>query len=251
MLDALNVGMLCMGRKSEAVIRQGVMDFVSRYGLLGLMTALPTTPHFMDYKAVYLPKNRFLTAESMRTEDFLKLFFPFDALDAVKKGIESGWNINQDRAMIALAMTFSDQPMAMNRNFQQEYGERYDWVVAQFKSLFHISQYAGCARIFLPGEDALTMAYFVYSEEKRQSMAEKGGCRRRVERYETGSKDWAFTLVTSVFYYMDYDRLDEAARNVYRMGMAAFGGIAPTTTLPCWISLPLCGISIRCCWASR
>ncbi len=35
-------------------------------------------------------------------------------------------------------------------------------------------------------------------------------------------------LVTSVFYYMDYDRLDEAARNAYRMGMAAFGGIAPT-----------------------
>ncbi len=172
-LDALNVGMLCMGRKSEAVIRQGVMDFVSRYGLLGLMTALPTTPHFMDYEAVYLPKNRFLTAESMRTKDFLKLFFPFDALDVVKKGIESGWNVNQDRAMIALAMTFSDQPMAMNMSFQREYGERYDWVVAQFK-------------------------------------------------------DWAFTLVTSIFYYMDYDRLDEAARNAYRMGMAAFGGIAPT-----------------------
>ncbi len=57
----------------------------------------------------------------------------FDALDVVKKRIESGWNINRDRAMIALAMTFSDQPMAMNRNFQREYGERYDWVVAQFK----------------------------------------------------------------------------------------------------------------------
>ena len=28
-------------------------------GLLGLMTALPTTPSFMDYEAVYLPKNRF------------------------------------------------------------------------------------------------------------------------------------------------------------------------------------------------
>ncbi len=65
----------------------------------------------------------------------MKLFFPFDALDVVKKGIESGWNINRDRAMIALAMTFSDQPMAMNRNFRREYGERYDWVAAQFKDL--------------------------------------------------------------------------------------------------------------------
>ena len=28
-----------------------VMEFVTRYGLLGLMTALPTTPSFMDYEA--------------------------------------------------------------------------------------------------------------------------------------------------------------------------------------------------------
>ena len=39
-LDALNVGLLSMGRKSEKVIRQGVMDFVHKYGLLGFMTAL-------------------------------------------------------------------------------------------------------------------------------------------------------------------------------------------------------------------
>lgn len=58
-VDALNVGMLCMGRKSEAVIEQAVLEFVHQYGLLGLMTALPTTPSFMDYEAVYLPKNRF------------------------------------------------------------------------------------------------------------------------------------------------------------------------------------------------
>ena len=41
------------------------MEFVTRYGLLGLMTALPTTPTFMDYEAVYLPKNHFIREESM------------------------------------------------------------------------------------------------------------------------------------------------------------------------------------------
>ena len=56
MLDALNVGMLMMGRKPEAEVEKAVMEFVTRYGLLGLMTALPTTPTFMDYEAVYLPK---------------------------------------------------------------------------------------------------------------------------------------------------------------------------------------------------
>jgi len=41
-------------------------------------------------------------------------------------------------------------------------------------------------------------------------------------------KDWAFTFISSEFYYNDYDRLDETERNLYRKGMAAFGGIAPT-----------------------
>ena len=46
-LDALNVGMLMMGRKPEAEVEKAVMEFITRYGLLGLMTALPTTPSFM------------------------------------------------------------------------------------------------------------------------------------------------------------------------------------------------------------
>ena len=83
-LDALNVGMLMMGRKPEAEVEKAVMEFVTRYGLLGLMTALPTTPSFMDYEAVYLPKNHFIKAESMETEDYLTLFYPFDHLDVVK-----------------------------------------------------------------------------------------------------------------------------------------------------------------------
>lgn len=86
MLDALNVGMLLMGRKAEAEVEKAVMEFVTRYGLLGLMTALPTTPTFMEYKAVYLPKNHFIKEESMGTDEYLSLFYPFDKLDLVKKG---------------------------------------------------------------------------------------------------------------------------------------------------------------------
>ena len=67
-LDALNVGMLMMGCKPEAEVEKAVMEFITRYGLLGLMTALPTTPAFMDYEAVYLPKNHFLKEESMDTD---------------------------------------------------------------------------------------------------------------------------------------------------------------------------------------
>ena len=172
-LDALNVGMLMMNRRPEAEVQKAILEFAAHYGLLGLMTALPTTPSFMDYEAVYLPKNHFIKEESMETEDYLVLFYPFDSLDVVKKGVESNWTISGDRTMIALAMTFCHEPTAKSMSFQREYAEPYDWVAQQFK-------------------------------------------------------DWAFTLVTSVLYYEDYGSTDEETRNLYRKGMAAFGGIAPT-----------------------
>ena len=43
------------------------------------LTALPTTPCFMDYEAVYLPKNHFIKSESMKADEYTALFFPFFA----------------------------------------------------------------------------------------------------------------------------------------------------------------------------
>lgn len=51
------------------------------------------------------------------------------------------------------------------------------------------------------------------------------------ERYDWLVKeftDWAFTFMTSFLYYMDYDTIDEQTRSLYRQGISAFGGIAPT-----------------------
>lgn len=132
-LDALNVGLLMMKQKDDAEVEQAVLDFVSRYGLLGLMTALPTTPTFMDYEAVYLPKNNFIKAETLSTEDYIANFFPVEQPDFKKRGIESAWGVAGDKNMLATAMTFSDKPLAMNMSFQREYAERYDWLLTQFK----------------------------------------------------------------------------------------------------------------------
>ena len=44
----------------------------------------------------------------------------------------------------------------------------------------------------------------------------------------TQFKDWAFSFVSSYLYYEDYDKNDEMTRDLYRQGIAAFGGIAPT-----------------------
>ena len=131
-LDAIDIGRMGMARKPDTEIQTAIRQFAVKYGLFGLMTALPTTPDFMEYKAVYLPKNHFIKAETMSTEKYLELFFPFDKLDVIKHGIESMWNIENDRVMMALAMTMTDKPMAVNMSFQREYAERYDWMKQQF-----------------------------------------------------------------------------------------------------------------------
>ena len=160
------------------------------------MTALPTTPSFMDYEAVYLPKNHFIKAESMETEDYLALFYPFDQLDLVKKGIESSWSVSGDRTMVALTMTFADEPMAKTMSFQREYAEAYDWVAQQFK-------------------------------------------------------DWAFTLITSILYYNDYDLIDEDTRTCTARVWRPSAALRLPIILNYCISRLSIGTSIRCCWASR
>ena len=132
-LDALYIGRLGMKQEQDDTeIQAEIKVFAEKYGLFGLMTALPTTPSFMDYEAVYLPKNRFIKKETMSTEEYLALFFPFDKLDVVKRSVESLWNIEGDNMMMALAMTMSDRPMAVNMSFQRQYAESYEWMKQVF-----------------------------------------------------------------------------------------------------------------------
>ena len=135
-VDALNVGRLAMRQGGEKKLQQAVMEFVTKNGLLGFMTALPTTPDFIDYDAVYLPKNHFIKEETLSTQDYLSYFFPFHKPDIYKDKISAQWNINSgqdDFDMFRLAQTFSNEPMAMNMSLQRIYAERYDWLVTQFR----------------------------------------------------------------------------------------------------------------------
>ena len=56
-LKAVNLGLICMDKNNtQEQLQNAIMDFVTDYGLLGFMTALPTTPDFITYHAVYLLK---------------------------------------------------------------------------------------------------------------------------------------------------------------------------------------------------
>jgi len=175
-IEALNTGRLAMKRGSEEKLKKAVLEFVTKYGLLGFMTALPTTADFVDYDAVYLPKNHFIKKETLTTQDYLAYYFPFNQPDIYKDKTKAQWNIGgstDDRTMLALAATFANGPMAVGMSLQRIYAERFDWLVTQFR-------------------------------------------------------DWAFMLVSSFLFYEDIDEIDDFTRDLYRKGISAFGGKAPT-----------------------
>ena len=172
-LAALNVGILCMNEDTDKEeLRNGIFSFVEKYGLLGFMTALPTTPDFITYESVYLPKNHYIKKETLSTQEFHYYFFPFEAIDFVKKRLESSWSVT-DTKMGALILAMKHLPQAVLMSFQKEYAEQFDWLVRAFSDL-------------------------------------------------------AFTFFSSFLYYQDTDTLDEEQKDLYRKGMAAFGGVAPT-----------------------
>lgn len=69
----------------------------------------------------------------MDTQKYLSYFFPFEKPDFFKNGKDSLWNINGDRTMISLAMTFRKEPEAQVMCFMRNYAERYDWLEQTFQ----------------------------------------------------------------------------------------------------------------------
>jgi hypothetical protein len=187
-VDALNVGRLAMKESGEKPLRDAVLGFVTQYGLLGFMTALPTTADFVGYDAVYLPKNHFIREETMTTQEYLAIYFPFGKPDFYKDERTAQWRVSggaqDDRDTMALAMTFGNEPMALNMSLQRDYAERYEWIVTQ-------------------------------------------------------CKDLAYTLASSALYYEDRDTVDESTIDLYRQGIAAFGGIVPTYHISLYSDKPV------------
>ena len=135
-LEALNVGRLFFGDKAPESVREAaLLQFVHHYGLLGFITALPTTPKFMLYEKVYLPKNHFIREEALETQAYLDYFYPFQKLNIRKHKTEFIWEVEGDTDAMALAMTFASDPDAMSMSFQKEYAEPLDWIITALKDM--------------------------------------------------------------------------------------------------------------------
>ena len=132
-LDAVNVGRLCMSREAaEGEKHEAIREFALKYGLLGIMTALPTTPRFLKYENVFFPVNHFIREESMPVISYMDEFFPFKKLDIRKKGPEYNWDIEGGKEVVLLGMLRDGRPDETYMTFQREYAERLDWMKEQF-----------------------------------------------------------------------------------------------------------------------
>ena len=76
-VDALNIGIMCVNdNTAESIIEKAILDFCGRYGLLGFMAALPTTPDFWEDDAVHIPKNPIIRPAKMPVKEYVDMFFP-------------------------------------------------------------------------------------------------------------------------------------------------------------------------------
>ena len=171
-LDALEVGFLLFHHRPEEDVKEAMRLFACKYGLLGIMTALPSTARFIEINHVVLPKNDYIRDLTMPLEDYIGLFFPIQKPD-FHSGPDYYRFSSEDNTEIALILTYGGYPQAQVMSFMRDYGERYDWQ----------------AKVF---------------------------------------KDWAFTVSTSFLYYEDKGKVDEDTLDIYRLGMAAFDGNAPS-----------------------
>ena len=137
-MDAMDIALLCYHKKPDKQIQSALLRFARNYGLLGLMTALPTTANFMEYDKVYLLKNQFIKKEIMETREYVSLFFPFSELDYWKEGHNSSLTLH-DKTMIALMLSYKSSPQALIMSLMRDYAERYDWLIEVFKDWAFVS----------------------------------------------------------------------------------------------------------------
>lgn|GEM_PF-2759053 len=82
------------------------------------------------------PHLRKVQRETLITHEYLVYYFPFHTPDLYKDKDTAQWNVSSktdSREVLALAMTFASEPFAVGMSLLPIYGERFDWLVTQFR----------------------------------------------------------------------------------------------------------------------
>jgi hypothetical protein len=131
-VEALNIGLRCLtANPDNDTIAVEICHFAAKYGLLGFMTALPTSPEFMNYDRVHLLKNRHIREESMPSKVYAKMFFPFD--EKLNENPNPNKNYTKDDGSIMVSLAVRNKPKAVEMAYRRSYAEPFDWLYTQFK----------------------------------------------------------------------------------------------------------------------
>lgn len=144
--DALNIGIMCVGDNTdENKIEKAILDFCGKYGLLGFMSALPTTPDFWEDDAVQIPKNPIIRPAKMPVKEYVDMFFPPEKEEMMNQKAKAMQSFLGDiigneppigigeRETYAIQIKFKGMPFAQRRTFQRGYAEPYEWLREQFR----------------------------------------------------------------------------------------------------------------------
>ncbi len=124
-LDTIDTAIQCYNyRDNDPILKELIRQYVCKYGLLGIMTALPATVSFTEYEKVFLPKNILIKDTILDTEAYLDMFFPFG---------RPGKKTDDEYDMRWLEGLFDDHPEEIQMVIMPEYCERLDWLKKIFR----------------------------------------------------------------------------------------------------------------------
>ncbi len=124
-LDTIDTAIQCYNyRDNDPILKELIRQYACKYGLLGIMTALPATVSFTEYEKVFLPKNILIKDNIMDTETYLDMFFPFGRPN---KKNDAGDDMNW------LDGLFDDKPNEIRMIIMPQYCERFDWLKKVFR----------------------------------------------------------------------------------------------------------------------
>ena len=200
-LEALRVGMICLKEKQEEVIRRAVLRFISIYGPLGFITALPSTSHFLSDEKVYFPTNGFIKDRSMDTKKFINMFFPFEEPTSL---IRESKYINMSDPF-AEFMEFKRRKASPERCLicQRQYAERYDWLVTQFKDWAFV----------------MTTTEFYCDLQDKMGMDERSLLEHGMMAYKGVTPEYHLELHGDLELHWDFNSLMQRIQLIYYMMM--------------------------------
>ena len=139
--DEILVDILMIGRYIEkndiASSNDKIMEFVTKYGLLGELTYLPLNSNIVVQEKVYLPSgNLVINKETLPTEEYIKLFLKCKKKQKIniEKNADGSIQLSVENEMNPLAII--DRPAEYAVVFSRAYSECLVWIMHYARTLY-------------------------------------------------------------------------------------------------------------------